>query len=227
MIKYPESRNTYVTREGKFYKNDRELKQQRDVHGYATVSIQFEDGTWKNCLAHRVVAITYIPNQESKPCVNHINGVKHDNRVCNLEWNTYSENTQHAFDTGLQVPPLGEEVWNAGLSNHQVHLICKTMQEGKRNKEISDIFAVARHTIKSIRAGASWSHISKLYNIPKLKREQRTSEDTVHWICSQMEKGLKNIDIVLAATSPAVTKTLVNTVRRRLSFKDISSQYKF
>lgn len=50
---------------------------------------------------HRLVAQTYIPNPENKPEVNHMDGNKQNNMLCNLEWMTRSENMQHACDTGL------------------------------------------------------------------------------------------------------------------------------
>ena len=58
--------------------------------GYVTVNIKN-----KIYLAHRIVASTWIPNINKKPTVDHINGIRDDNRVCNLRWATMKEQRQN------------------------------------------------------------------------------------------------------------------------------------
>ena len=69
---------------------------------YFYVSLS-KNGKVKKILVHRLVAETFIKNPENKPQVNHIDGNVHNNCVENLEWVTNAENTQHAYDTKLNV----------------------------------------------------------------------------------------------------------------------------
>lgn len=70
-----------------------------DGRGYLRVKI---DG--KCVRVHIMVATAFIPNPEHKPIVNHKRGRKHDCRASQLEWVTPSENTRHAYQTGLIKP---------------------------------------------------------------------------------------------------------------------------
>lgn len=65
--------------------------------GYPVVFLS-KDGKTKNYLIHRLIAIQFIPNPENKPQVNHINGIRTDFSISNLEWCTASENVRHSYD---------------------------------------------------------------------------------------------------------------------------------
>ena len=73
--------------------------------GYFRVSLS-KDGTVSRFQIHRLVASVFIINFNEKPCVNHINGVKTDNRVENLEWVSYSENERHSYDVLNKINPI-------------------------------------------------------------------------------------------------------------------------
>ncbi len=80
------------------------IKMGSDKNGYCSFAL-WKDKSQITKNGHRVVAKAFLPNPKNKPCVNHIDGDKRNNRTTNLEWVTYKENSRHAIETGLYRHP--------------------------------------------------------------------------------------------------------------------------
>lgn len=68
--------------------------------GYMVVALS-KDGKKKEYKVHRLIAITYIPNPENKPTVDHINRNRLDNRIENLRWATRKEQASNRNDSNM------------------------------------------------------------------------------------------------------------------------------
>ena len=75
------------------------LKQRKLHDGYIQV-VLYKNNKREPWLAHRLVALTYIPNPNNFPCVNHKDEVKDHNWINNLEWCTHSYNAR--YGTAIQ-----------------------------------------------------------------------------------------------------------------------------
>lgn len=73
--------------------------------GYLSVKL-YKNKNTKTFFIHRLVALNFIDNPENKLQVNHINGIKDDNNLSNLEWSTNVENMNHRYTS------LGKEKYS-------------------------------------------------------------------------------------------------------------------
>lgn len=138
------------------------LKQHPDKDGYLSVNLKKKQNGSTN-RSHRLVAMAFIPNPENKPQVNHINGIKSDNRLENLEWVTLCENRQHAYDTGLQHSFTRQGMKNnfAKLTNESVITIRNiyNKKNGVNFAAIAKMYNVSGACIQVIIAKKTWKHL--------------------------------------------------------------------
>lgn len=89
-----------VSKNGLTRKKGIEIKTRVNNDGYIEVRLS-KDSRTTTTFIHILIAKAFIPNPFNKSEVNHINGIKTDNRIENLEWSTHSENMKHAYKMGL------------------------------------------------------------------------------------------------------------------------------
>lgn len=75
---------------------ERILNQEVGETGYLRVGL-CKNGKRTRYNAHRIIAKAFIPNPLNLPTINHKNGIRTDNRLENLEWNSYAQNNLHAW----------------------------------------------------------------------------------------------------------------------------------
>lgn len=124
--------------------------------GYRTV---FVDG--KNRTLHRLLAITFVPNPDNLPCVNHKDGNKLNNKLSNLEWCSHSRNNKHAYDIGLKKYAFtgGEDSAHHKLTTDDVNFIrdnYKPYDKVYGAKPLSIKYGVTPSCITMVVYGNNW-----------------------------------------------------------------------
>lgn len=127
------------------------------------------DGVVKGFMVHRLVALAYIDNPCGKLEVNHIDGDRMNNSVCNLEWCTRKENVAHAMVNGLKPRPPEHTFFKKGydgrrnaknkLTDSQVRLIRARRDLGEVYSHIAKDFPVDESNIRKCCTREHYSNI--------------------------------------------------------------------
>ena len=135
--------------------------QTQKPHGYKLVKLSLNKGVPIRYYLHRLLATKYIPNTLNKPCINHIDGDKANNDLCNLEWCTNSENMRHAYSSGLIKKEHKGPYKNSNMNEKQIVGIKLLLDSGIPPNYLCRIFKIKNSFISSIKSGVAWSWLNK------------------------------------------------------------------
>ena len=161
----------------KSYYTGKILKQEISKNGYCKVML-CKNRKRKLYSVHRLIAVTYLNNYNENLQVNHINGIKTDNKIKNLEMVTCKENIKHSFKNKLQIAKKGKEhplYKKYGILNKTSKKINQYDMNGKFIKTWNSIMDVERQL-----------HISNS-NISRCCNKYKNSAGGYKWKYTRLE----------------------------------------
>lgn len=169
-----------IRNKGSYFSKGKILSPYKDENGYLYVSL-CKNGKPKSFFVHRLVALAFIPNPESKPHIDHINTITFDNRVENLRWCTPFENSNN---------PITLE--RVRINGHSVETTKKNMASRKNNHKYNAPKRVFQYTIDG-NLIATYESISEarkitgIENIGCVTRGERNKAGGYKWKLEKIE----------------------------------------
>jgi hypothetical protein len=149
------------------------LKSYLDKNGYPHIWIS-KNKEEKQYLVHRLIALTFIPNPNNLPEVEHSDNNPSNCTLNNLFWSTHGDNMAHASRDGLMSgrinlnPPRGENRGNVKLTNKDVLNIRLDRQKGLKFYQIATKYRVSKGLVCDICHQKRWKHISDVLPITEV-----------------------------------------------------------
>lgn len=113
--------------------------------GYMIVKVLGDDNKRKSVGVHRLVAMAFLPNPTNLPSVNHINKIRDDNSLENLEWISIKDNNIHSRDRKPTSFQGGSKFYERDLI-----IIHKMLEYGVPRKEIEEIYKLERNVLTNL-----------------------------------------------------------------------------
>lgn len=186
-------------------------------------------------LAHRLVMMAFNPKpyyENPSLMINHINENKSDNRLCNLEWVSNSQNVAYSNERKREFHRESNSSFK--FSNSDKHKICKMLEDGIPTKDIAKEYGIEfndkryRNFVKilsKVRSNIRWINISSQYNI----NTPRHTEDEIRTFCELIQNGYntKQISEILNIPCNNSLYELISSIKHRKRWIEISKDYDF
>ncbi len=134
------------------------LKPSISTGGYKGVTL-WKHGKGITKSIHILVALSFLGDCPDGCNINHKDGNKLNNCISNIEYCTFAQNSQHAYDMGLPTPAKGERHGQSKLKDSDIIAIRDRLALGHTTSAIARDFNVGQSIISRIKTGHNWSHI--------------------------------------------------------------------
>lgn len=134
-------------------KRNKRLKWYLNLKGYYEVVLNY-----KHYPVHRLVALNFIPNPYNLPQVNHMDGIKTNNHISNLEWISCKNNIIHAVNNNL-INQSGDKNNHSKLTIEDVIKIRQLISSGIMQKDVAKMYNMSTSGIHSLYHKTTWKDV--------------------------------------------------------------------
>lgn len=132
------------------------------VRGYVHIAFSLKGIGEKNFKLHRLVAMAFIPPEEGKPHVNHIDGNPRNNHLSNLEWTNPLLNNRHRWKLNPNQSPsmIGEMHYRSRLTENDIREIRRLYAAGSLSQStIGARYNLSQGNVSAIVLRRKWKHV--------------------------------------------------------------------